>query len=266
MKTIKQYLWITGLLLCAPAAFGGEASRSAQPAVANTRTNTEVAPPPLPVFDLDFKGGTPAELVAAIEKASGRPLNAIIPDEFANIQLPALRMKGVNVPQLFAAIEQASAKTVTYITGSTTDSIGHRNAQYQQTVTSMGFKTPGNSVWPDSIWSFYNRGVTKPPVLPEDEQVEKLCRFWQVGGYLDAGYTIDDITTAIETSWKMLGEKTPPKMNFHKDTRLLIAVGAPDKLKLIDDVLRELRGIRKKGSNLPAAAEDVKTGTSQSTQ
>ena len=35
---------------------------------------------------------------------------------------------------------------------------------------------------------------------------------------------MDDITTAIETGYKMLGEPAPV-INFHKDTKLLIAVG-----------------------------------------
>lgn len=32
-------------------------------------------------FNLDFSGGTPKELVAAIQKAMGRPLNVIVPEE-----------------------------------------------------------------------------------------------------------------------------------------------------------------------------------------
>ena len=35
-------------------------------------------------FDLDLPGGTPGELVEAIEEASGKPLNAIVPKEHAD--------------------------------------------------------------------------------------------------------------------------------------------------------------------------------------
>ena len=38
----------------------------------------------------------------------------------------------------------------------------------------------------------------------------------------------------------MLGEKTPPTMSFHKETKLLIAVGDQGKLQLIDTVLEQL--------------------------
>jgi hypothetical protein len=51
---------------------------------------------------------------------------------------------------------------------------------------------------------------------------------------------VDDITTAVETGWKMLGETSPPTISFHKDTKLLIAVGEPSKLELIDAVLKAL--------------------------
>src|SRR6266550_8427784 len=65
-------------------------------------------------FDLDFRGGTPRQLATAIEKAMGRPLNVIVPDEFADIKLPALKMNGVDVSQLFQALEAASQKSEAY--------------------------------------------------------------------------------------------------------------------------------------------------------
>ena len=47
--------------------------------------------------------------------------------------------------------------------------------------------------------------------------------------------------TAIQTSWKMLGDKDTPNISFHKDTKLLIAVGEPAKLETIDAVLKALQ-------------------------
>jgi len=52
--------------------------------------------------------------------------------------------------------------------------------------------------------------------------------------------TVDDITTAIQTGWKMLGDKETPAISFHKDTKLLIAVGEPSKLEMINSVLGAL--------------------------
>jgi hypothetical protein len=64
----------------------------------------QVAPPALTKFNLDFPGGSPNELVAAIEKSSGRPLNTVVPNRFASLKLPPLKMKGVDVAELFQAL------------------------------------------------------------------------------------------------------------------------------------------------------------------
>jgi hypothetical protein len=69
-----------------------------------------------------------------------------------------------------------------------------------------------------------------------------VCRFFQLGPYLQAGVKVEDITTAIETAWKMLGENTAPKIKFHQDTKLLIAVGQVERLMVIDEVLEKLPG------------------------
>jgi len=54
-------------------------------------------------------------------------------------------------------------------------------------------------------------------------------------------YKVEDITTAIETGWKMQGATPTPKLSFHKDTKLLIGVGEPGQLQMVDEVLRQLR-------------------------
>lgn len=196
-----------------------------------------VSPPPttsdLTRFDLDFPGGTPEELVRAIGQASGRPLNAIVPKEQAEVELPPLRMKGVTVPRLFEALKAASTRTV--VTSMATFHL------------SYGFEICGTTT-DDSVWYFV---YDKPIVRPEH-------RFYQLAPYLEA-YKVEDITTAIQTGYKMLGEKSPPTISFHKDTKLLIAVGEGDKLQLIDDVLKQLSGGQKSGKE---SASPPKTPTS----
>jgi hypothetical protein len=53
-------------------------------------------------------------------------------------------------------------------------------------------------------------------------------------------FTIEDITTAIETTWKMLGADPLPKMSFHKETKLLIVVGTDKDLSVVNGVLEQL--------------------------
>lgn len=201
-------------------------------------------------FDLDFPGGTPKELVSAIQKALGRPLNAIVPDEYADFKLPALKMSNVNVQQLFSALQEVSHKseaveTSSYYGGGQFG--GYRSMQVVS--TSYGFRPGPGETTDDTIWYFY----AEKPALPTISRpnADKVCRFYSLKPYLDQHIaTVDDITTAIETGWKMLGETSPPKISFHKDTKLLIAVGEPNKLETIDAVLKALDS-----SKAPSAAK-----------
>ena len=196
------------------------------------------APEVLTKFSLDFSGGTPKQLVAAIEKAMAKPLNAIIPAEHADVKLPALKMNNVDVQQLFQALESTSRKTEMYVTG-TSGLVGRRQIPtYSQMVTGYGFRTQGQ-LSDESIWYFYVEKPTLPPI--QIQTSPKTCRYFALEPYLDRGQTVDDITTAIQTGWKMLGEDDTPKISFHKETKLLIAVGDPEKLETIDAVLQALR-------------------------
>jgi len=187
--------------------------------------------PVLTKFSLDFSGGTPQQLVAAIEKATGKPLNAIIPPEHADTKLPPLKMSNVDVRQLFQALELTSQKTEAYATGNFPGS-------YQQARTSSGFRTQGQ-ISDESIWYFYLDKLAPPPT--QVRTAPKICRYFSLAPYLESGQTVEDITTAIQTGWKMLGDDDTPKISFHKETKLLIAVGEPEKLETIDAVLTALK-------------------------
>ncbi len=177
-------------------------------------------------FNLDFPGGTPKDLIAAIEKATGKPMNVIIPNEDAPTQLPALKMYNVTFPQLSETLRQ-SFFTVQYVLTP--------NGSFQQASYGSYFRTSDNDPTDGSAWFFF---VQKPPI---PAPTVKICRYYQLTPYLSSGLSVDDITTAIQTGWKMLGETSPPEINFHKETKLLIAVGAESQLRVIDDVLKALQ-------------------------
>jgi hypothetical protein len=186
---------------------------------------TQNQEPALTRFSLDFRrGGSPAELVKAIEKATGEPLNTIINTEDEDTRLPPLKMNNVTVPQLFAALEMASRKTVPTMSspyGPTTS----------QTI-SYGFSTADSPVSDNSIWSFHSNKPSLPP--------QNVCRFYSLAPYLDRGFTVDDITTAIQTAWIVAGERSPPVLQYHKETKMLIAFGKQHQLGIIDSVLQTL--------------------------
>jgi hypothetical protein len=199
------------------------------------RPQADADAPALTKFNLDFPGGTPKELVAAIEKAMGKPLNAIISTEDADLQMPPLKMNDVDVARLFRALESASLKQVQTVTG-TYFSGPSSSHSYSTFNSGYGFKTEGE-ISDNSVWFFHVEKPALPPVIP----AEKVCRFYQLAPYLERGLTVDDITTAIQTGWKMMGDISTPEISFHKETKLLMAVGEPDKLEVIDNVLRALQ-------------------------
>jgi hypothetical protein len=226
---MKKYL-IPVLLVCGMFVSYGQNARHIPPRVPST---TDSSTNSLPRFDLDFPGGTPKDLVKAIEKASGKPLNAIIPTEDANLKMPPISVKNVIAPELFQALEQVSLQAAMYRTGMNT---------YQTYKLASGFRTLDTPT-ENSVWYFF---VEKPPGAPISP---KICQFYKLAPYLDAGYKVDDITTAVETAWKMLGETNTPNISYHKDTRLLIAVGEPDQLNLIQNALRQLVIPKDKSAN-----------------
>lgn len=209
--------------------------------------------PNAPKFDLSFGGGTPRQLVDAVEAATGERVNVIINEADKDVQLPALKMRQVTVEDLFTALEQSSRKTVPQITGTYYTDFGGKGARHQYSMfnVSYGFTRVG------TVWVFTNN---QPVPLP-DEALPRT-RFYQLNPYLMENIKVEDITTAIQTAWKMMAQKeaTPraTELKFHPETGLLIAVGDPIQVQVIDDVLNTLRpdlAIKAK----PAAEAPAKT-------
>jgi hypothetical protein len=198
----------------------------------------------LPTFNLDFPGGSPRDLVNAIEKATGKPLNVIIKtDDNHDVTLPALKLNGVNVAQIFQALE--SIPTVGR------SDVGGIDPATGLPAPHYGFTTTGEPT-ENSIWIFQPIGSNNPSpfgtrfVNPRPAAPEKICRFYSLAPYLERGFTVDDITTAIQTGWKMEehglsdGKSNIPEVNYHKETKMLIAYGDDEKLRMIDSVLQTL--------------------------
>ena len=58
----------------------------------------------------------------------------------------------------------------------------------------------------------------------------------------------------------MLGETERPEIKFHKDTKLLIAVGEPSKLVLIESVLAQLKQEKSMESKVRVIMPEGKSG------
>jgi hypothetical protein len=220
MKKFLLLFSLGSLMFLTPANAQDAVSNSnpSLPLYLDPQTGLPITPsqPNLPRFDLSFSGGTPKELVRAVEKETGQTLNAIIPKGSEDVKLPELHLKDVTMLELSEALKLSSEKR---------DFLGNNY--------SCSFKTASVPTT-NSIWVFYQGFPAHPP------GPVRVCRFYQLAPYLAEGFKVEDITTAVETGWKMLGNSDSANVSYHKDTKLLIAVGDPDALTLVDQVLAKL--------------------------
>jgi hypothetical protein len=202
------------------------------------------APAELPTFDIDFPGGTPEELVSALNKRLGGTLNVIIPPDGADVAIPAFKLQKVNVSQVFSALMRVSER-MAYV--EPRDPATRRNTSY--VIESYEFSAPA-PITPSSVWAFRARKANRPV----ETAAPNVYRYYQLGPFLE-GLKVEDIITAIQTGWKMMGVKNEPALKFHPETKLLVAVGRQEDLTLIEEALaglpRKTEASRKK-ENSPA--------------
>ncbi len=202
------------------------------------------APAPIPAqgldlkhFDLDFPGGTPRQLADAISEATGKHLNLIVPDAHVDTPIMPIKVEDVTVPQLFAAIQTASRREAPVAIGETN---GRKSIQYR--TVGVGFEFASQPVTDETVWSFTSTAPTKEDeaVLASGEGPDQVCQYFQLAPYLQE-HTVEDITTAIQTGWKMLKVNPAPQLSFHEETKLLIAVGSAEHIAQIPQVLQQLQ-------------------------
>jgi hypothetical protein len=65
-------------------------------------------------------------------------------------------------------------------------------------------------------------------------------------------FKVEDITTAIQTTWQLAGKDSKAELKYHQDTQLLIALANKTQLETVTEVLRELqRAFPDKGHQEP---------------
>jgi hypothetical protein len=192
-------------------------------------------------FDLEFPGGSPREFVAMISQQMGKPLNVVIPESNADVQIMPIKVSNVTVPELFRAIQSASAREIPIVTANQSGMGGGRSIQFK--TASLSFRSNSEPVTDETIWAFQATGLPTEEykaALQATEQPNLVCQYFQLAPHLE-DHTIEDITTAIQTGWKMLRVDPVPQLSFHKETKLLIAVGAKDQIEMIPQVLGQLQ-------------------------
>ncbi len=199
MKTTIP-ITVLALGLAGLSLLGAEAPASAMPSP-SPNPNPVVffgeTPPPKPTFDLAFGGGAIELLVETIEKASGRPLNILVP---ANqpVRIPPFRLKGVDEDTLFAALSALR--------------LDDGNVRL----------TRAGAAWVIQV-------------APDN----RLCSTFYVGHLLKK-FKVEDISTAIRTTWEM-GRERGGELKFHPETGLLFVLADRGQIATVTSVLSEIR-------------------------
>jgi len=206
-NTIMKTLVVTLLSsLFVPAMLQAQTD---QPKTSKPANSVPAPAPVLTTFNIDFPGGTPDELVQRIAKDSGTKPNVIIPDHVANMRLPKFKLENVNTQQVFEALNM----------------VGDEKGAQQ-----FRWVNEGGKADPNPVWILY-----KAPA----RQTTEACQVTFIGNLLES-FQLEDINAAIRTAWEMLGQSSSPALKFHKETKLLIAKGNEQELKLVQEVLKSL--------------------------
>ena len=109
-----------------------------------------------------------------------------------------------------------------------------------------GFHSTDNPPSETSIWRFVVESPESDPEPPASVSVQ----VFQLAPLLK-DYSIDDITTAVKTTWQMLDSSVTPELKYHSDTGLLIVKGTVEQLRMVAEVLAE---VRRSGKNPTATS------------
>jgi hypothetical protein len=242
MKRIILLVCVAGLAISSmaqggrlPQPAGGIAAPSIDPLTGLPN------PPSGPRFDIDFPGGGAADLIKAIENESKTRPNVMIHPECASYEIPPFRLREVTASQIFNTLNSLAEPD--YSSGV------WRQVPMQDgevwTLTKFNAKTSNSGMM----------GGIPPYGQPTAPPVPRSCKIFNLTPYLEA-FTVEDITTAVQGAWDLLQGQGNPSIKYHKDTRLLIVVGATPEINVVADVLQQLAPAvnLQRGAGQPAPA------------
>ncbi len=166
-------------------------------------------------FDLNFPGGSAQELIAALSEASGQPVNAIIPESADRFVMPPLNLHNVTVDQVLPLL------------------------RFENSVFDARMKSYHNSSYSwrraDVVWTMI---VDVPPEpIPLQYTVYPLF----IGNMLTS-YSIEDITTAIDTAWSLNNAGSDEsQLLFHPETSILLIKGTQQELEIMEKVILTMK-------------------------
>ena len=169
----------------------------------------------LSVFDFKFPGGSVMDFLKQLEEQGPEKMNLILTPGFVqramNISVPPMDLHNVTKAAIIRAFNQILIEA---------------NAQI------MSESTGGKEL----IYT----GISRPKADQRRPQV------FYVGNLLNK-FKIEDITTAIQTTWEFAKPKegeNKPELKYHQDTQLILVFATPEQINVVADVLDQLNPSR----------------------
>ncbi len=70
----------------------------------------------------------------------------------------------------------------------------------------------------------------------DDQPIEQGFRLYSMARLIEQ-YSIEDLATAVETTWQMMPKNFAASLKYHDETRLLICSGTERHLEIVDEVV-----------------------------
>jgi hypothetical protein len=247
MKRFLIPIWAAGILVTS-VSVGAQATVPQSAGLPGIPGQPAPATRPEPVrMKIDFKGGTPEELIDTMKNASGTKPNVIIHQDASRTLLPAFSLRDVTASQVFTALNMI---------GESGDSPVWQPAQTQDgdIWTLMPQRRQPMAI--DPVTGLPNAHVAG---VPRQFSPMRQARVFNLTPVLD-DYSVEDVTTAMKGAWELMNSAEDPAVKYHKDTKLLIVVGDPNQLSVVSEVISQLSmNIRlKQNAATKAAAEPAK--------
>ena len=208
-------------------------------------------------MELNFPGGDPQKLIAAIKEASGAKPNVIIHPEAAHVNFPPFSLRDVTPGQVFTALNMLNQTG----DGPLWQPVINQDGEIW---TLMPPPKPLQTVDPlTGLPVGQNQNSFQTRLNQITRARDRQCRVFNLTPVLD-DYTVEDVTTAVKGAWELMNVQEEPAIKYHKDTKLLIAFGEPNELALINQVISELsNNVRIKQAMAGKTAEATKPAEQQ---
>jgi hypothetical protein len=149
--------------------------------------------PPEPVrMDLNFGGGEPEKLLAAMEEAAGQMPNVIIHPDAAHLKIPPFKLRDVTAGQVFFALNAMSEPPFS-------------NGYWRPTTAN------GREIWtltlPHDSTTIIDPLTGKPTAVRAP--TDRNCKVLNLTLVLE-DYSVDDVTTAMKGAWELLEATEAP--------------------------------------------------------